>query len=398
MKWYYRDGKEQFGPLSQEDLYKLIADNKLNINTPVWQEGWPDWKKLGDPNLLEVDSDANGTKKSSDPNKPSKVNGIASTIVNASQRHAKVLISDLKQMDWKREILPIDSSNLGTLMKDSVFWFVVLLGTIPLLIGTINGANNQLTAFALFFATIWGVLFHRFIIKSTSHVKWLVGALFFTGIVGINLLLWLYQFMPEAYMEMVKSDNAIVRLLGYVLFVGVWEEFCKLLPVLIYIAWKHKSVNPIVMIEIGIFSGLGFAAFENVSYGYSSVYNSYLLANRYGEAGLVAGVQGAMVTTMLRSLSLVFCHAVWSGTFAYFAAVAVVTRKRVGALFLVGMAVSAVLHGVYDWFAGMQPTVSALLAGFSFALFYGYLSKVKRVEDEINTGTQNDVSHSPDCP
>ena len=77
---------------------------------------------------------------------------------------------------------------------------------------------------------------------------------------------------------------------------------------------------------------------------------------------------------MLRSLSLVFCHAIWAGIAAYFTAVASIERRRVGALIIVGILVAAVLHGAYDGLTGLQMTLAT--AGFSFVLFYGYLSKL----------------------
>jgi RsiW-degrading membrane proteinase PrsW (M82 family) len=139
-----------------------------------------------------------------------------------------------------------------------------------------------------------------------------------------------------------------------------------------------------------MFSGLGFAAFENMDYGQMAVGRSYSLAMTYGAHGLQAGVEGAMISVMLRSLSLVFCHAVWSGTFSYFLAIAVATRRRLGALLVVGLGVSAVLHGSYDWFCEVQPTLAAGIAGLSIVLLYGYVSKIRgntrRVGDHAQEG------------
>jgi RsiW-degrading membrane proteinase PrsW (M82 family) len=383
MEWYCKINDEQLGPLNEEDLVRMVESGEIRADTLVKRDESSDWVKLIDSGLVELDSGTAGKDQPNGKNTMSNVERIATNIIDAAPHHVISTFSDLKHMDWKAEVLPIDSSNLGTLMKDSVFWSVVLFGIIPLLIITINGQDMQLTAFALFFAALWGVLFHKFVIKSSASWKWLVASLFITGVGGINLLLWLYaHILPDFYIEMAGSENAVVRLLGLVLQTGICEELIKLLPVLIYVVWKRKAINPIVLIEIGVFSGLGFAAFENVSYGHDSVVRSYMLTSRYGEAGLAVGVHRAMTTTMLRSISLVFCHAVWSGTFAYFVSVAAASRKRIIALFLVGLTVSATLHGVYNWFCGVQPTVAALIAGFSFALFYAYLSKVDRPADQ----------------
>jgi RsiW-degrading membrane proteinase PrsW (M82 family) len=101
------------------------------------------------------------------------------------------------------------------------------------------------------------------------------------------------------------------------------------------------------------------------------------MARRFGEIGLAVSVQQAMVVVLLRSLSLVFCHALWSGVVAYFITLAWLTRQRAVALFAVGILAAAVLHGVYDWLLTVQPTLAVLVVGFSYLLFYAYLSKLR---------------------
>jgi RsiW-degrading membrane proteinase PrsW (M82 family) len=112
-------------------------------------------------------------------------------------------------------------------------------------------------------------------------------------------------------------------------------------------------------------------------YAQRAIDESVNLGYQYGLEGSAVGTQAAMVNVMLRSLSLVFCHAVWSGILAYFLAVATLGRQRWGALFLIGWVVSSVLHGVYDWLAGMQPTIAALVVALSFVLFYAYMGKLR---------------------
>lgn len=38
---------------------------------------------------------------------------------------------------------------------------------------------------------------------------------------------------------------------------------------------------------------------------------------------------------------------------------------------------AAVLHGLYNWLAALQPTFAALVVAASFMLFYAYLSKLR---------------------
>ncbi len=315
-----------------------------------------------------------------EPAKASKgrVAELGRKAARSSAREARVVLNDLKAMRFKDEVLPIDESNIGGLVKEFVFWAVTLLGIVPLLIVSISGADAQFTLFALFFALVWGVIFKMFVLRDDSPWRFPIGALFFTGIVGIYVLLFIYRYLlPDFYLGMSDNESGLVSWLGFVFQVGVWEELTKAVPVLLYLRWKREQAEPMLIVVIGVFSGLGFAAFENLLYGDRAIMASVDLTLEYGEEGLEAGVQSAMIQAMLRSLSLVFCHAVWAGIVAYFIAVARLERGRWGAMIVVGIGVAAVLHGSYNWLTDVQMTMAAATAGFSFALFYGYVYKLR---------------------
>ena len=146
---------------------------------------------------------------------------------------------------------------------------------------------------------------------------------------------------------------------------------------------------------IGVFSGLGFAAFENIYFGNQSIEKLIELTRQFGADGLKVGATIAMVSVLLRSLSLVFCHAVWSGIVGYFLALAWLTGKRRGALFLVGLLTASVLHGLYDWFVIVlnQGTFAALVVAASFMLFYAYLSKLRALTIPALTTAEAETQH-----
>lgn len=293
---------------------------------------------------------------------------------------ASQLITDLKNVDFKEEVFPVDRTLIDQLLRDTVFWVVTALAAVPLLISTIDRREYQLTAFALFFAVLWGVVFKSLIVRAEVGWNILAASLFFTGIVGIPALLFSYaSVLPRSFTAMASSDSGVKSLLGYVFQVGVCEELTKLLPVLMYLFWKRRQASPLNAILIGIFSGLGFAAFENMSYGESAIFRSAVLAERAGVRGAAVGTQMAMVNVLLRSLSLVFCHAVWSGIFAYFVTAGFASGKRFLAMTLIGLSVSAILHGAYDWLTGVQMTAATCVVVMSFVLFYAYLMKLKHL-------------------
>ncbi len=305
-------------------------------------------------------------------------------IFESGAKQAKEVLEDLKQISFREEIIPIDQNNISVLLKDFVFWAVTLLGIVPLLIVTIQNPSAQLTLFALFFAFVWGVILKKFVLNDRGSWRLGIGSFFFTGIIGIWLLLLIYRLLlPDFYLAMPDSRSTLISLLGFIFQVGIWEETIKALPLLLIIKVMKLDLKPIHFVTVGVFSGLGFAAFENLHYGENAVFSTYSLTRDYGVEGLVTGVQNAMVVTMLRAVSLVFCHAVWSGIVAYFIAIATIRKEKVTALIISGLLVAAILHGLYDWLAGVQPTIAALLAGFSFALFYGYLLKLKTMKNSL---------------
>ena len=374
--WYWLQGKKKNGPCSMVDIQQLARDGKIAPSTLVWQTGTPDWV----PASTLMGLFTPGTQDNSTAPPPLQSGSDSLDLTDVVEGTKKVF-ADLAEIDFRKEVFPLDNKLVSALVSDFVFWSVTVLSVVPLLIVTLTQSDYQLTAFALFFAFLWGVIFKYFIVRSPS-TGWpiLIGALFTTGIAGIYILLSIYEHvLPDSYLELVQNENALPQLLGFIFQVGVCEELCKAAPVIGYLIWMRRDADPMTAVLVGLFSGLGFAAFENIIYSEQSVQLSFFLTEEYGAGGLEAGVQSAMVTAMLRSLSLVFCHAVWSGIFAYFLAVGTWTGRRRGALAVVGLSVAAVLHGAYNWLAGIQPTFAALVVVISCMLFYAYMSNLREL-------------------
>lgn len=287
------------------------------------------------------------------------------------------VVEDLRNIDFRQEIVPVDATILASMRRDFVFWSAAVLAVVPLGLMTLEGQGSQITGFCLFAAAMWGVVFARYIVNANTDWRLLVGSLFFTGLVGIPVLLTTYNFLPSFYNALPVSSNALVALLGSIVHTGVTEELCKIAPVLLYLVMRRQSVKPLDLVLIGVFSGLGFAAFENVIYVGRSVEDAFAMTDEFGVGGLITGVQGAMINGLLRSLSCVCAHAVWSGIFSYFIAMAVATRKRFVALFIVGWVTAAVLHGFYNGMQQIQQTAPAIVVFGSFVLFYAYLTRLR---------------------
>ena len=364
-KWYYETGDEKVGPVSTQELTQLATEGAIQFDTRIWKEG--------------LDKSVPASRvKGLFPSSPGTKSQIAEDLVHNAKSHANKIYDGIREWDVKEEILPLDAANRTLIFADPVFWCVTLLGTTPLLIATLNSNELQLIAFALFYAGLWAVIFKYFILRPAAD-RWglWIGSLFFTGIIGILVYSILYGLLPEFVGASPASGNIIIRLFGSILVTGLSEEICKSVPLLAYLMWKRSSAEPTTALMIAIFSGLGFAAFENVSYGNRAVLNSLGHTIDGGVSGLAFGVRSAMVNAMLRSISLVFCHGIWSGIVGHFASSAVVLKRNTLASYLVGIAIAATLHGTYNWLLSIQGTIACLVVGISFFLFYTYVAPWK---------------------
>jgi protease PrsW len=140
----------------------------------------------------------------------------------------------------------------------------------------------------------------------------------------------------------------VARRLGVLptLGIGLIEEAAKLIvPLVFYFVGRYCSEA--AGIVLGVASGMGFAAFETMGYGFVS-----LLASR-GNLGLVD------VVLLIRGLTAPAGHATWSGLIC-----AVLWRERlragrpvlnlqVGGAFLIAV----ILHALWDTFASNRTDV-----------------------------------------
>jgi RsiW-degrading membrane proteinase PrsW (M82 family) len=329
------------------------------------------------------ESPAGQARPAADNPPPSPTDNKISQYLEKSQQ----VIEEFRRTDFKEELLPMDAGGASALLKDMPFWAVLALGVLPLFINSLQDPTLRLNGLIFFFALVWGGIFKAIVIKSRAGIFFPASAFLFTGIIGLFLLLTFYKILPKFYLDMVYSASAGVRLFGFILQVGLWEELCKLAPVFLYLAYKKKTASMETALLIGVFSGLGFAAFENVHYSQLAAESTIQTAVAYGDrfrsldAALFGAAQGtiaAMSNAMLRSLSLVFAHAIFSGIASCFLVISFIHEKRRVVFIFLSLAVSAILHGSYDWLCGVQEAFAAGVIAITFILFYGYLAKMRR--------------------
>lgn len=228
--------------------------------------------------------------------------------------------------------------------------------------------------------------------KKTAHHLLLVGL--FTGTAGVLLLLG-FQFAAEAAQGLwlrgrsiivlifyvVKfigwsytladdpNSNVFVSMLGFTCGVGLCEELCKALPILIYFR-RHPSMGWRGAAVWGLASGVGFGVAEGIMYS-ANYYNGISSPGIY----------------FVRFVSCVALHAIWSAT------VGISAWKRqesiegdiewgsfvISILAIIG--VPMILHGLYDTLLKKDMDVWALVVGAATFAWFAFQVETARATD-----------------
>ncbi len=158
---------------------------------------------------------------------------------------------------------------------------------------------------------------------------------FYGGLGYVNL-----RFDPYAF----AADGSYAALLAYSVFaIGLGEELCKLAPFLLVVLHFREFDEPLDGIVYGSFLALGFAVAENLHYA-AFVTNAESVAR---------GFAGPLV------------HIAFASVWAYPIGRAHLARAPLAATVFGSLAISALLHGLYDFiaigFEGRALLIAALL-------------------------------------
>jgi RsiW-degrading membrane proteinase PrsW (M82 family) len=240
---------------------------------------------------------------------------------------------------------------LARSLSQPYFWGVVLLATAPMVLKFFGLDEKWMF---IYFSLFWAYVFFK--LTHARRALWRAGAIayIFTGLFALPLLIAWLAVPPHITETLTASPLLPSRLAGFVFGVGVREELTKLIIVVwmmrIRLQGRPLLKTPTDALLIGSLSGLGFAAIENMDY----LERFQFMDKLNYSFGLYAdnlSFRGSMSRVMLTP----FVHAVWSGTLAYFTASALMhTGRARRLLFLLGLAIAAGLHGVYNVFSTLE--------------------------------------------
>lgn len=229
-------------------------------------------------------------------------------------------------------------------------------------------------AFGIFFAAIWVLILYVCVRPDRLRTGLAFGTAGFTAFIGIGLLLSMQQWpvIRDLYSE-TTSTSLAGRALGFVFGVGIMEEATKALPLWWRFVYKKDATSPRECAFLGCVSGLAFGVVEAVSY-------SMIYAVAHEEGAL--GYGQYLTLQFLRLITLPLLHAFWAGITGYFIGLAATPERR-GAMLVVGLAVAAACHGLYDTFS--DSWISTGIALLSFLMFICYTRSSDAIVARLRT-------------
>lgn len=247
------------------------------------------------------------------------------------------IFSQLKNIGTEL-LIPKNAFKSSNIISDNRLLILSLVGLIPsiLMFLPINGFLVFYLV-SLYSAIIWGLFFYYFFKTSQVDIKTTIITFFATQI--CVFLFWDVLGLPNLNPFYLFTDMAFpFSAIGYILGVGLTEEFVKLIPLLI-ICFRAKSPQiPQTIVYYGFISGIAFGVFEGVQY--------QMTINAEQEYDV------AYFLNILRLTSLPFIHAVWCSIAGYFISFAFLYPKYRIALYFLALVIPTLLHGLYDTFCG----------------------------------------------
>jgi hypothetical protein len=146
--------------------------------------------------------------------------------------------------------------------------------------------------------------------------------------------------------------------------------------------------RPLNGLVLGMMSGVGFAAAENVYYVYRTISQA---ASVTTETGVAANLVMPVYNNVVRMAMGPFVHGCLSGIFGYFIGLAAMDRARRAVFLLAGLGLASLLHGLYDTSVTTSPLLGLAVQALSYFLLMTYVLKARGLASarEIGGGVFN---------
>ena len=330
----------EYGPYEESDIARYVEEGRLLLNDRA----------------RDAASGVEGTVE-----ELLAVHGIHPTVRNRGS-----LMQQLRYIGHAF-IFPKDDMERHHIMEDKRLLILAIVGlSLSIIMLLPIGGYLVFYAVSLYFATIWGLFFAYFFrTRQISRGK-AVSTFFLTQLgvfiifSGLNELNFFYAFTSAPFP---------LSILGYILGIGLTEEFAKMIPLLVLERRAREPQLPQTMVFYGLMAGIAFGVFEGVQYQTS--------------INIRADYTTAFVLNIARLTSLPFLHAVWAGICGYFVGMAGLYPQYRKSLYVLALAIPATLHGLYDLFAGSFYLISLVIAFLSVFLLMAYLRRSNALRERL---------------
>lgn len=266
-------------------------------------------------------------------------------------------------------IYPKDDMRRHNLFEDKRLLMLAIVGlSLSFIMLLPIGGYLVFYVVSLYFATVWGLFFYYMFrtrqvsLSTTIYTFFLTQLGVFVIFSGLNNLNFFYIFTHAEFP---------LSIVGYILGVGLTEEFAKQVPLYILERNSREPMLPQTMVYYGLIAGIAFGVFEGVQYQTT--------------INIQADYTTAFVLNIARLTSLPFLHALWCGIGGYFVGMAGLYPRYRKALYTFALIIPATLHGLYDSFAGVMYIVSLIVAVFSVLLLMAYLRRSGSIRERLRS-------------
>ncbi|MDR3183356.1 MAG: hypothetical protein LBT89_10675 [Planctomycetaceae bacterium] len=301
-----------------------------------------------------------------------------------------LLLESFRYGDVKEALTPVNEYTLPIVLKDKEFWQTTALCVLPMAVIALDKKGEHFLthlvvpffwlAVLVGFLIAVGVMLRRTFLKRSEDIRLPLAAFFFTAVIGVPLLL---NFFAVFLTPKTSESSWFVGRIGTEI---IGEEICKIIPVFAYLIYRQGKTSMKMLFLIAAFSSMGLFA-DKIFFLFT--WFSQWLPGEILHKGL--GIFQIEIKNVVKTLdisqifsqvlplfSLLIANIIWTAVFAYYLSLTFVDRQRWWAFVLLGISVSAALHGVYTaCILNDCNGFAAMVVGASFILFYGYLSKIR---------------------
>lgn len=337
---YIIRNQHEYGPYEASDIARYVEEGRLLLNDRA----------------RDAESDVEDTVEEL----------LAARGIRPRVRNRGTLMEQLRYIGHAF-IFPKDDMERHHIMEDKRLLILAVVGlSLSIIMLLPIGGYLVFYAVSLYFATIWGLFFAYFFRTRQISKSKAVSTFFLTQLgvfiifSGLNELNFFYAFTSAPFP---------LSILGYILGIGLTEEFAKMIPLLVLERRAREPQLPQTMVFYGLMAGIAFGVFEGVQYQTS--------------INIRADYTTAFVLNIARLTSLPFLHAVWAGICGYFVGMAGLYPQYRKSLYVLALAIPATLHGLYDLFAGSFYLVSLVIAFLSVFLLMAYLRRSNALRERL---------------